>query len=79
MQLGLSIVLGIAGLYLVVSGVYQLAFDAWFPYLPEQAGMLYRHLQSTLGGGAFKAMAIGMMVVGGLVSLVALLLFPKQK
>lgn len=79
MQLVLSVVLGIAGLYMVIVGAYHLALGAWFPYLPEQAGMLFRHLQATVGGGAFTVMAVGLLIVGGLLSFLALLLFPTQK
>ncbi len=79
MQFILSVAIGIAGLYTLSIGVYHLAYGAWFPFFPAPVANIYNMLQAGFGGASFTAMAITLMIFGGLASFFAFLIYPHQK
>lgn len=78
MQFIVSAVIGIVGLYALAIGVYHLTYGAWFPFFPAPVASLYNMLQTGFGGASFKAMAITLMIFGGLVSFFAFLIYPRR-
>lgn len=79
MQLLASAVIGITGLYALAVGGWYLAYGSWFPFFPAPVASLYNLLQTAFGGASFKAMAITLLIFGGLASFFAFLLHPHQK
>lgn len=79
MQFILSAVIGIISLYALAIGGYHLAYGTWFPFFPAPVANLYNMLQAGFGGASFKAMAIVLLIFGGLVSFFAFLIYPHQK
>jgi len=78
MQFLVSAVIGIVGLYALAVGGWHLAYGSGFPFFPPPAVEAYNLLQSGFGA-SFKAMAIVLLIAGGLVSFFAFLLYPHQK
>ena len=79
MQVLISATIGIIGLYTLAIGAYHLAYGSWFPFFPTPVAHLYNLLQTGFGGASFKAMAITLLIFGGLVSFFAFLIYPHQK
>ena len=79
MQFLISAVIAIVGLYALAIGGYHLAYGSWFPFFPTPVSMLYNMLQAGFGGASFKAMAITLLIFGGLVSFFAFLIYPHHK
>jgi len=79
MQFLVSVVIGIVGLYALAVGGYHLAYGSWFPFFPAPVASLYNLLQTAFGGASFKAMAITLLIFGGLISFFAFLIYPHHK
>ncbi len=78
MQFLVSAVIGITGLYALAVGAWHLAYGSRFPFFPPPVVEIYNLLQSGLGA-SFKAMAIVLLISGGLAFFFAFLLYPHQK
>ena len=57
----------------------SLAYGNWLPFFPAPVANLYNMLQSGFGGASFKAMAITLLIFGGLASFFAFLIYPQHK
>jgi hypothetical protein len=79
MQFLVSVVIGIVGLYALAVGGWHLAYGSWFPFFPAPVASLYNLLQTAFGGASFKAMAITLLIFGGLISFFAFLIYPHHK
>lgn len=79
MQFLVSAVIGITGLYALAVGGWHLAYGSWFPFFPAPVASLYTMLQAGFGGASFKAMAITLLIFGGLISFFAFLIYPHHK
>lgn len=79
MQFLVSATIGICGLYALAIGGYHLAYGSWFPFFPAPVADLYHLLQAGFGGASFRAMAIVLLIGGGLAFFLAFLLYPWQK
>ncbi len=79
MQFLVSAVTGITGLYALAVGGWHLAYGSWFPFFPAPVASLYNLLQTAFGGASFKAMAITLLIFGGLISFFAFLIYPHHK
>ncbi len=79
MQLIVSAAIGILGLYALAAGSYHLAYGTWFPFFPAPVADLYHLLQAGFGGASFKAMAIVLLIGGGLAFFFAFLIYPHHK
>jgi hypothetical protein len=79
MQFLVSVVIGIIGLYALAVGAWHLAYGSWFPFFPAPVASLHNMLQAGFGGASFKAMAITLLIFGGLISFFAFLIYPHHK
>ncbi len=78
MQFLISAIIGILSLYALSVGAWHLAYGTWFPVFPLPVMEIYNALQSGFGA-SFKAMAIVLLILGGLAAFFALLIYPHQK
>lgn len=79
MQFLISAAIGIVGLYALAVGGWHLAYGSWFPFFPSPVAALYNTLQAGFGGASFRAMAIVMLIFGGLAFFLAFLLYPQHR